>query len=333
MKNKNNIWLSITNYINKYAAKNQNTIPPAILNSKPTALELSNYLRALKNTPKAKINKKVLDKHLPTGVIATTGDMLPWPFSLSRLRRRAGRAKELADLADADTSKLDTKILHENPLWSDLKHMIGGALIGGGIGAPITTAIQYADRGPGSNSDAPLYFKRDYGKLAGPGLVAGGAAGALVGFLVSRIKRNRLVRKLKNLALEKGSLKTVSKPLPDGKKWYDEHPQFRKGQVQSRLLSKLYPLGYAENDKGYYIPTLGEAFDSYNDVMSNITLPITWPLAVVDEVMDNAKTKALAKEEADFNKWYDPNKKSIDINSPEFKRLLGANSKQNLTLI
>jgi hypothetical protein len=311
--------------MNKYAAKNKNTIPPAILNSIPTALELSDYLNTLKNTPKAEINKKVLDKHLPTGVIATTGDMLPWPFSLSRLRRRAGRAKELADLADADTSKLDTKILHENPLWSDLKHMIGGALIGGGIGAPITTAIQWTNS---RNWGRPLRLKEDYGELTMPGLVAGGAAGALVGFLVSRIKRNRLIRKLKNLALEKGSLKTVTKPLPDGKKWYDEHPQFRKGQVQSRLLSKLYPLGYAENDKGVYIPTLWETADSYNDVCQNITLPIMWPLAIVDKVVHNARTKALAKEEARFNKWYDPNEKSIDINPTELKLLLGAKSKQ-----
>lgn len=288
---------------------------------------MGEYLRALKNTSKADINKKILDKHLPTGIIATTGDMLPWPFSLSRLRRRAGRAVELADLADADTSKLDTKILHENPLWSDLKHMIGGALIGGGIGAPITSAVQWADS---RNWGRPYTLKNDYDKLAMPGLLAGGAAGALVGFLASRIKRNRLIRKLKNLALEKGSLKTVTKPLLDEKKWYNEHPQFRKGQVQSRLLAKLYPLDSAENDKGDYIPTLGETTNSFGDVMDNLAVPL-WPLTFLDEFMDDNPTRALAEEEANFNKWYDPNEKSIDIKSPELKRLLGANSKQNVT--
>ena len=296
----------------------------------PALLSFADYIEELKNRPKVKINKDILDKHLPTGVIATTGDLLPWPFSLSRLRRRAGRAVELANLADADTSTLNTKILHENPLWSDLKHMIGGALIGGGIGAPITTAIQWAD----SDRDVPFNFKRDYSYIAGPGLVAGGAAGALVGFLVSRIKRNRLIRKLKNLAIEKRSLKTVTKPLPfNNDSWYNENPNFRKGQLQARLLTKLQALDPDDNEDNAHGITSEEFGDAASDFAYNLVSPFP-PAAVaawVDAEENDENTKAIAKYEQDLNGWFDPKEKSIKITSPEIKKSLGINPKQELT--
>ena len=119
----------------------------------------------------AKLSDSDYDELLPTGVLATAGDIL---LPSGRTSIRAGIAEGLAQAAGKPELAKIMPVKH--PFMSDLGTTLAGSVVGAGAGVA----------------------------LGNP--VVGGVAGAVLGGILNRIVLNRQLRKIKNFAKAKGVL-------------------------------------------------------------------------------------------------------------------------------
>ena len=196
-----------------------------------------------KRAKKINITQNDLDTFLPTDGLATTGDIL---LTSSRQGRRAGRAKELANLAGLDPEQVNSEFAFNSPLLSEMAYRAGGGAIGAGLGVLLgaRAGVSPEDR------NAKMLF----------GGAGGFLAGALVSSVINRVIRNRKIRQIKQLIANKGTINT-----PEAKDDIKKTPgilnfgdvAYDRGRDQARqyidLLSQKIPANIA-SDKVNPIP-------------------------------------------------------------------------------
>ena len=218
-----------------------------------------------------KINKEQLDEFLPTDTVATLGDVF---LTTSRIGRRSGRAVELANMAGVGDNEVKSLPL-KSPLATD---QIYAPLTGGAIGATLGGLIGFG-------------FDDEKGAITGAGI--GTIGGALLGQIVSRIQRNRKIRKIKQLISEKGKIRTTSGQKIDVPAWYDlGGPSYNYGRAQSRKFLDLLRKGESVENANNFVNSSPVMRNTAELLLNGITAPFLVG-SIGNVISDRRSLKAL----------------------------------------